>query len=36
MLKHQLGRLHAMLVICLILFVILIGRMAYLHLLRGD
>ena len=36
MLKHQLGRLHAMLVICLILFVILIGRMAYLQLLRGD
>lgn len=36
MLKHQLGRLHAMLGICLILFVILIGRMAYLQLLRGD
>lgn len=34
--KHQAGRLHVMLGFCLLLFVVLMGRMAYLQLWRGD
>ena len=34
--RNQAGRLHVMLVICLVLFTVLIGRMVYLQLWRGD
>ena len=34
--RNQAGRLHVMLVICLALFTVLIGRMVYLQLWRGD
>ena len=34
--RNQTGRLHVMLVICLTLFAVLIGRMVYLQLWRGD
>lgn len=34
--RNQAGRLHVMLVICLVLFTVLIGRMVYLQLCRGD
>ena len=34
--RNQAGRLHVMLVICLVLFAVLIGRMVYLQLWRGD
>lgn len=34
--RNQTGRLHIMLVICLVLFAVLIGRMVYLQLWRGD
>ena len=34
--RNQTGRLHVMLVICLVLFTVLIGRMVYLQLWRGD
>lgn len=34
--RNQAGRLHVMLVICLVLFTVLIGRMLYLQLWRGD
>ena len=34
--RNQTGRLHVMLVICLVLFAVLIGRMVYLQLWRGD
>ena len=34
--RNQTGRLHVMLVICLALFAVLIGRMVYLQLWRGD
>lgn len=34
--KHQTIRLHAMILLCLMLFIILLGRMAYLQLWRGD
>lgn len=34
--KHQVGRLQVMLGLCLLLFVVLMGRMAYLQLWRGD
>lgn len=34
--KHYIVRFRAMLIICLAFFVVLIGRMAYLQLLRGD
>lgn len=34
--RNQAGRLHVMLLICLALFAVLIGRMVYLQLWRGD
>lgn len=34
--RNQASRLHVMLVICLVLFTVLIGRMVYLQLWRGD
>lgn len=34
--RNQAGRLHVMLVICLALFTVLIGRIVYLQLWRGD
>lgn len=34
--RNQAGRLHVMLLICLVLFTVLIGRMVYLQLWRGD
>ena len=34
--RNQAGRLHVMLVICLVLCTVLIGRMVYLQLWRGD
>lgn len=34
--KHQTGRLRIMLLVCIALFTVLIGRMAYLQLWRGD
>lgn len=34
--RNQAGRLHVMLVICLVLFTVLIGRMVYLQLWCGD
>lgn len=34
--RNQAGRLHVMLVICLVLFTVLIGRMVYLQLWRSD
>lgn len=34
--KHQLARLQLLLGICLLLFVVLVGRMAYLQMWRGD
>ena len=34
--RNQAGRLHVMLLICLVLFAVLIGRMVYLQLWRGD
>ena len=34
--RNQAGRLHVMLLICLTLFAVLIGRMVYLQLWRGD
>lgn len=34
--KHHMERLHIMFAICLVLFTVLLGRMAYLQLWRGD
>lgn len=34
--KHRIDRLHIMFAVCMVLFTILIGRMAYLQLWRGD
>ena len=34
--KHQTIRLHTMILLCLMLFIILLGRMVYLQLWRGD
>lgn len=34
--KHQIIRLHTMILLCLMLFIILLGRMVYLQLWRGD
>ena len=34
--KHNLVRLHMMLLMCVMLFVVLLGRLVYLQLWRGD
>lgn len=34
--KHQTIRLHTMILLCLMLFIVLLGRMVYLQLWRGD
>ena len=34
--RNQITRLHTLLVVCLVLFAVLLGRMVYLQLWRGD
>ena len=34
--RNRITRLHTLLVVCLVLFAVLLGRMVYLQLLRGD
>lgn len=34
--RNRITRLHTLLVVCLVLFVVLLGRMVYLQLWRGD
>lgn len=34
--RNRITRLHTLLVVCLVLFAVLLGRMAYLQLWRGD
>ena len=34
--KHNLYRLQTMMVLCIMLFVVLLGRLVYLQLWRGD
>lgn len=34
--KHQTARLNAMMLVCLLLFFVLLGRMVYLQLWRSD
>ena len=34
--RNRITRLHTLLVVCLVLFAVLLGRMVYLHLWRGD
>ena len=34
--RNRITRLHTLLVVCLVLFAVLLGRMVYLQLWRGD